>query len=261
MILDKSKLIEEGFLNFNLKELDIELYNNLYKTFNKKDALENISNLKYNGKINLNNKDYILNDPDKFFSELILEYNLNSFSKFEYDICDETFNTKKSLSFRPNLSGKFENLCKLKKRLDDLCEARSQTWYFTSFINNIENLNLVKTIHKKIVNELYPIEASSLYTNSNREAIDLTLYLKDDFIENHSDGIDIGRYCVILIYLNDDYQEGYGGELVINDYNIVRPEFGNISILDFTKNNVKHRVNAVLDDNFKRFAYIKFFYE
>ena len=45
------------------------------------------------------------------------------------------------------------------------------------------------------------------------------------------------------------------------DGEVVKPEFGNIVILDFTKNNVYHSVNSVLDDNFKRFAFIRFFYQ
>ena len=95
----------------------------------------------------------------------------------------------------------------------------------------------------------------------NRTEVLAHAYTKNNFIELHQDGYVEGRLCVILIYLNDDYKEGYGGELVINKSNIVKPEFGNIVILDFTKNNVYHSVNSVLDDNFKRFAFIRFFYQ
>lgn len=259
-MLDKERLLNQGFLNFNLKDLDTELYNNLYSTFDKKSALESITNLKYNGKINLDSNNHIHNDPDKWFSELILEYDLSNLSKLEYSIDSENFDTKTSLSLRPNLVGTFEKLSKLKKKLDTVCESTNQTWYFTSYINN-SNISVVKKIHEMITTKLYPSESKNIKNVIIRESIDLTMYVKDDFIQEHSDGIDAGRYCVILIYLNDDYKNGYGGELAIDGSIVIKPEFGNITILDFTKNNIIHRVNPVLDDNFKRFAYIKFFYE
>jgi hypothetical protein len=41
----------------------------------------------------------------------------------------------------------------------------------------------------------------------------------------------------------------------------VTPIFGNVAILDFTANNPIHSVNQVLDDDFKRFAFLKFFFK
>ena len=64
----------------------------------------------------------------------------------------------------------------------------------------------------------------------------------------------------MLLYLNDDWKEGDGGELVIKNNGketIVLPKLGNYAVLDFTKNNVTHEVLKVNND-FKRFSYIHF---
>ena len=63
------------------------------------------------------------------------------------------------------------------------------------------------------------------------------------------------------MYLNDDWESGYGGEIVVNEEITIPPLFGNIVILDFTENNIEHEVPKVINENFERFAIIKFFYK
>jgi Rps23 Pro-64 3,4-dihydroxylase Tpa1-like proline 4-hydroxylase len=66
-----------------------------------------------------------------------------------------------------------------------------------------------------------------------------------------------GRLCAILVYLNKEYTNGDGGELKVNDKTI-EPIFGDVVIMDYTKNNVEHSVNEVLNDKFKRRAILYF---
>ena len=216
MVLDKQKLINHGFLSFNLEDIDQNLYNELYNNFNKLNRLSSINRLRYDCTIDCN--------LEKFY---------------------------------------FEDYCKkLKDEFNITGNHKAQSWLFSSS-NPISLPNpAVEKIYKKIIGNLYPEYANeNLYLQNKLDSFDLTLYEKNDFIEPHNDGIDPQRLCVILIYLNDDYQDGFGGELIIENHIKVTPIFGNIAILDFTANNPIHSVNHVLDDEFKRFAFIKFFYK
>jgi Rps23 Pro-64 3,4-dihydroxylase Tpa1-like proline 4-hydroxylase len=90
---------------------------------------------------------------------------------------------------------------------------------------------------------------------------DITLFENGDFIDQHKDGYNEGRICVVLIYLSDSktYQDG-GGKLVIKNKDFIEevyPINENFTILDFTQNNVTHVVTPVKND-FKRLTYINF---
>jgi hypothetical protein len=92
-----------------------------------------------------------------------------------------------------------------------------------------------------------------------------TLYEDGHFIIDHKDGKNIGRACVIIIYLSSEleYNNDGGGELVIKtnsekEYTI-KPILGTFSLLDFSQNDVHHQVNMV-KNGFKRYAFINFFY-
>jgi hypothetical protein len=113
-------------------------------------------------------------------------------------------------------------------------------------------------ISKKILDKFYP-NINIDYTNSPQ----FTLYEDGHFIAEHNDGENIGRVCGLIIYLSyeEDYNDG-GGELIVTTnsgklYNI-KPTFGTFSLLDFTKNNIKHSVSEV-KNGFKRYAFISFF--
>lgn len=260
MILDKVKLLNEGYLSFNLKDVDGDLYNKLYKHFNKETALSKITNFRYDGSIIETNSEFTIENIDSYFDKLINEFNLDINSKIHYSLYEET--DLKLVRIRPYVSGSLTSLNKLEKKIYELQYKISQSWYFNQQIHDNQIDYILREIYKKTINKLY---SDDIANNIKFDDIllpsgtDLTLFIKNNFIESHNDGIVDGRLCVILIYLNDDYINGYGGELVINEQNIIEPRFGNIAILDFTKNNVIHSVNPVLDDNFKRFAYIKFF--
>lgn len=92
------------------------------------------------------------------------------------------------------------------------------------------------------------------------------LYEDGHFIQEHNDGKNIGRVCGLIIYLSDedDYKNEGGGELVVhtNSKKIyeISPVFGTFTLLDFTKNNIRHSVNEV-KNGFKRYSFIYFFYE
>ena len=129
-------------------------------------------------------------------------------------------------------------------------------WEYT--INNETITKFFDKISVAIGNSLYPKYNITLNDLDSRGRY--MLYENGDFIKAHEDGFDARRLCVVLLYLNDDWKEGDGGELVIKNNGketIVLPKLGNYAVLDFTKNNVTHEALKVNND-FKRFSYIHF---
>lgn len=129
-------------------------------------------------------------------------------------------------------------------------------WEYT--INDENITKFFDKISVAIGNSLYPKYNITLNDLDSRGRY--MLYENGDFIKAHEDGFDARRLCVVLLYLNDDWKEGDGGELVIKNNGketIVLPKLGNYAVLDFTKNNVTHEVLKVNND-FKRFSYIHF---
>jgi Rps23 Pro-64 3,4-dihydroxylase Tpa1-like proline 4-hydroxylase len=113
-------------------------------------------------------------------------------------------------------------------------------------------------ISKKILDKFYP------NININyKESPQFTLYEDGHFIAEHNDGKNIDRVCALIIYLSydEDYNDG-GGELIVTGNSgkiyTIKPTFGTFSLLDFTKNNLKHSVSEV-KNGFKRYAFISFF--
>jgi GDP-L-fucose synthase len=132
-------------------------------------------------------------------------------------------------------------------------------WEIVKF--NEELKNVKEYMEKKVaeyVTKIYPeLKNNILHQNA------FTIYENGDFIEEHMDGYNHGRKCVVLVYLSykKDYING-GGELVIKENGIekiVEPFNENFTILDFTKNNPNHSVTPVKND-FVRFTYIDFIY-
>ena len=82
----------------------------------------------------------------------------------------------------------------------------------------------------------------------------LTHFNKDCFIDRHTDGGGKRMVCNILIYLNDDWKEEDGGELVIAGAGNQQPLFGNFAILDFMHVNPMHSVTPIKTEDFHRYT-------
>ena len=145
----------------------------------------------------------------------------------------------------------FENLEKLKEEYAPL--KRWQVWYQDNNLRtkiSEDEYSVLREVFTSIIEDVYP--ADSYDTNF---FINCTMYNKLCYINRHQDGTGGNRLTNILIYLNEDYTEGMGGEIVINDEK-VNPELGKVAILDFSKNNPTHSVTEVLDTNFRRITII-----
>lgn len=132
----------------------------------------------------------------------------------------------------------------------------TQVWYNdNNFFNGFYgDKTLISELILKVAETIYP---KNLYlsTTNDIQHIGLTMYNKGCFIADHKDGTNTQKLCNILIYLNEDYKDGVGGELVVEN-EIVKPTFGTIVFLDFKHVNAMHSVNVITDASFRRYALI-----
>ena len=88
----------------------------------------------------------------------------------------------------------------------------------------------------------------------NESNVNLTHFNKGCWIEPHADGGGKRMVCNMLIYLNDDWKEEDGGELVIEGGGKQQPLFGNFAVLDFMHINPKHSVTPIKTEDFHRYT-------
>ena len=246
MNFDKNKFFENGYLSFNLQDVDNKLYQDLYNLTDKVKLESFINRIRYEFALN---ESFNFEEIKEVISPFVADIN---------EIQNDSNNIRINAKYKNNLSDFYS----LYANLEPLKKNKFQYWFYghvnsQSSEYNKNLIDIINLVHKRTISELYDISENNL---KDKLSIDLTLYTKDGFIVPHEDGYDEGRLCVILIYLNDDYQQGFGGKLKIGDKELVEPKFGEVAILDFTKNNPKHEVLPVINENFKRYAFIKFFY-
>lgn len=133
----------------------------------------------------------------------------------------------------------------------------SQKWFEFGLSKHVTDVRFLSTLFKRVVDAYYP-DTQLEYPNPPQ----FMLYEDGHFIEKHRDGQNLGRVCVLIIYLSD-VQENGGGELITetNSGKVIetQPFIGTFSIMDFTQNNVTHSVNMV-KNGFKRISAIHFFH-
>ena len=261
MILDREKLLRDGYLTFNIKEVDLDLYNRLYSNFQDQTYSNKNWSLRY--------ETTIIHESEKKLRETILDYfkelNINDNHNFSIDKKNETSKIDSHMVRMFIHEYDLNTLKSLQKKLDKFTTNKNgQSWYYKNKCPFSTEL-IKELFNKTIINELYNEDIIDKDKYSKFYGIyqdtDFTLYIKNNYIETHQDAEDKGRLAVFLMYLSDDYKDGYGGEIVVNNEKTVTPEFGNIVILDFTKNNLQHEVMPVLDENFHRYAIINFLYQ
>lgn len=131
------------------------------------------------------------------------------------------------------------------------------TWDTNSETTNLHKNKLMSSM-KYLFMEIFKYAYGGMYLNDIEEVADntvnLTHFNKDCFINAHADGGGKKMLCNILIYLNEDWKEGYGGELVIQEKYTQPPIFGNFAVIDFMDVNPLHSVTPIKNDNFNRYT-------
>lgn len=113
---------------------------------------------------------------------------------------------------------------------------------------------IIKECFLSILTYCYGREISEKAWEMNRNVINASNFTKGCFIEDHADGGSPRMICNILIYLNEEWEEDYGGELVLQNKFRQQPKWGNFAVLDFMKHNPMHSVTPIKRDNYNRFA-------
>lgn len=127
-----------------------------------------------------------------------------------------------------------------------------QIWYCATGKMNSKEWSLL-SVYDKLTRYFYNLDDDTdLQFNAQ-----YTMYDKGCFLKEHQDGKTLGRICVVLIYLNENYEESNGGNLILDKNFKVIPELGMVSILDLNKFNVSHEVTKVIGDR-KRYTALSF---
>lgn len=218
----KQELHEKGYCSFQLKDFDEGLYDFVYR--NKPSDFETAKNVLTRVRIDI--------QPNAFKKDDI--FDTSAFVK-DFDTFDEA---EKHIKYALNTYKK---------------EDIFQVWYCGNSKPGISNETLFKPIFNKIARYFYDIKPLvDLHFNSQ-----YTMYNKGCFLQNHKDGQTPGRICVVLIYLNENYDKENGGVLVLdNGYEVV-PELGTIAILDLEKFDVYHEVTEIIG-NQNRYCTLSF---
>jgi Rps23 Pro-64 3,4-dihydroxylase Tpa1-like proline 4-hydroxylase len=270
MILDKKLLTERGYLTFNLKDLDEELYNHFKKIYTKEFLNKQIKHFRVDASVDITNGDL---DIDEIINtKFDCRFECNTYIREDFPVRE----------IKGKAHGKIKELKKVQNYINEFTtppefDKQGQEWYFGKLrvIDNYGNLNesakILQQLYTDVVKNLYKddiinSEDFNPHTTRHQEAsiaegTDVTMYIKNNYITTHADGLDKTRLCVMLMYLNDDWENGYGGEIVVNEEITIPPLFGNIVILDFTQNNIEHEVLKVVNESFERYAIIKFFHK
>lgn len=218
----KQELHEKGYCSFQLKDFDEGLYDFVYR--NKPSDFETAKNSLTRVRIDI--------QPNVFEKDDI--FDTNAFVK-DFDTFDEA---EKHIKYALN---------RYKK------EDIFQVWYCGNSKPGISNETLFKPIFNKIARYFYDIKPLvDLHFNSQ-----YTMYNKGCFLQNHKDGQMAGRICVVLIYLNENYDKENGGVLVLDNKFEIVPELGTIAILDLGKFDVYHEVTEIVG-NQNRYCTLSF---
>jgi len=254
-----------GYVVFNLKDYDAELYDKFVK-HSYINSLDELSTEFYEFRISckslLSPEELISKFSKIEFKDVITGINITNFTEsnhggYSYDL---TFEFSPQYEYIQEIY----NYCKILQNM--LFYDIYQSW-FQVVRGEIEDekdikiknrLKFLEELNKKIISDFYDDDVNPYFENGNF-IVQQTYFPKGTGIIEHEDGLNPTRLCAILYYLSNDWRYGDGGELVIKKGEVVVPPItGNVVLLDFSENNVSHAVNEVINE-FGRYTYLSFF--
>lgn len=231
-----------------------------------------------NGYVIENAKDLLLDSDYKvldIISDNICASDKNNIDFYQFDYCltkndVDYFNLKghrASVKFSERVDFQNNNekihIIEMKKKIIEKYFDSIQT-YAESFYKKDTIDLLCKKISHKIADKYYShiFNLNNNKKNQIQKTTDrIAVYDSDCHITKHRDGYSDKKLFVILIYLNKEWGESNGGDLVIYDKNnykvTLAPKAPSVCILDFTKNNLQHEVLKVLSGI--RYTYVSFY--
>jgi|TARA_R110000851_G_scaffold333419_1_gene512858 Rps23 Pro-64 3,4-dihydroxylase Tpa1-like proline 4-hydroxylase len=143
-------------------------------------------------------------------------------------------------------------------KLDDF--DVNQIWWFDALNEDDPHVKVFGTVYDALSRAFYP----EWNVDKIEHQMHQTYYPKGGMIEDHNDGTNNSNIFAGLIYLNNRYDESWGGRLRTGIKNfggecetLSEPRFGNISMLDFKKFNTAHGVEKMINEN-GRYALLSF---
>jgi Rps23 Pro-64 3,4-dihydroxylase Tpa1-like proline 4-hydroxylase len=219
-----------------LLEAKESLYSKGYCDFDLKDFNEDFYNLFLNIKYKESDTKYL----DEF---TVVRFDLHDDRTDTHIQSRDVFNNFKEANVK-----KLEILNSFDK------EYMAQLWLQAQATPYVEN-NAFPNVYYRILEYFY---------NKNEEdtncGLQWTCYSEDCFLKDHNDGQGdtYQNTCAILIYLNEEWEEEWGGNLILrntkntNDKNIsykVVPKFGKVAIIDLETFDTSHAVETVIGNH------------
>ena len=207
-----------------------------------------------------------LDDNDKEILKSLRDEYLNYgniiCASFKYLHNDLNFNLNISPgAYPPNFSSLFDDIVEWRRVQDEIDSITNMNSYlydarcevggdFTSLHPLLENIyNTSYSTEEKIITT-----ADGSCSQNLKFDINGRIMIAKMLLSTHRDGSKYGegkiikRPCTIIIYTNEDWKPGDGGELVVEG-EVLEPTLGNAALLDFTNGkDVEHGVNPVLTD-------------
>lgn len=242
----KKTLIENGFLDIHLSELYPDIFQELQDKYNQLNLLNRLNSIRVDSMIPKNITKEVISES---FSELFfnpLDLRENNILKH-----DENHPHGKLQFYHEFNKIDFPILTQLKNKLVDLSITNhvAQSWVEGTLSFGGDLFLIVQKLIKSILLDFYS-DTTTLEETSN--PFKITCFQKGDLIVKHRDSNQSNFKCVVLLYLSTEYQDGFGGELMLESNYKIKPEFGNLVILDFTDgNNVEHEVIKIEEDYYR----------
>ena len=252
------ELLKNGYLSFNLKDYNVNYYNQLrelipYKNVNVLEPMMNsflfCAELKMTIPAFYAKFEELAKDSGFIFGPV--------YEKHKKVAIDKSHDGDNYLSTWFHMQD-MNVLRKIKKIIFDNFEfEQNQSWYDGSLgLENKKYHPIVSNIIKEIVTELYDRNVDDYFTSSALR-LNISSFPEGSLITDHQDGYNPNRLAAVLIYLNDEWDSKNGGQLLLDKKAKIEPEFGNVVIFEFTENNIHHEVLKVAND-VERWAFITF---
>ena len=231
-MINKNQLADYGFTQFNIKDVDESLYNQLW------DLIEDGAE-KYQENLIIVRTSFLESFNElSDIHELLGNESDYQIEMLDYDERDNGRLTKLTVIFNSH-----ELATEFKERVHQPHRTFEQFWFYNMGLPE-ETKPIVHKIFTKIIDEVYNKKLLA-----DKLTYEFTWYGKDCIISSHEDVWsgdlpDPMKQCSILLYLNKhSYEEENGGYLCVdNDKNKVYPKFGNVAMLEYNHIAQEHRV-------------------
>lgn len=243
----KKHLLEKGYVTFNIKDVFPNLIHNLEFVKNKT--------------LNINPwRLYIsavMSDAEHKDFELWLIENVGNQVDWESRRYHKTQLNQVGYEIEINCPS-WDVADEIQNKINkDIIHTTQQYWFQQPYwVIDEEGDDFIRN-SVEIFDRVFSVFYDGSYSKDSNSKFALTNFRNGCHIHRHTDGQNPERVCGMLFYLNPDFNKDTGGCLILDDVE-VPAEFGNVTILDYTKNNLPHEVSQITE-NKNRFTLIKFF--